>query len=189
MFRITQRSRWLGSIAAMALVAAMASNAAPAQEPDAGTFTLGEVTVTARRFADTPGDTRIDQQEIWRFDTNSLDQVVKLVPGVTATFDGNGRRNERDIFIRGFGRLQVPLSIDGVRIYLPADNRLDFNRFLTPDLAAIQIQKGYVPVSNGWLERVRACGYATRPLLRTSERELSRARRLAPVGRLPAHVD
>jgi iron complex outermembrane receptor protein len=156
----------LGSIAAMALVAAMASNAAPAQEPDAGT----------------PGDTRIDKQEIWRFDTNSLDQVVKLIPGVTATFDGNGRRNERDIFIRGFGRLQVPLSIDGVRIYLPADNRLDFSRFLTPDLAAIQIQKGYVPVSNGWLERVRAYGYATRPLLRTSERELSRARRFRLEG-------
>jgi iron complex outermembrane recepter protein len=149
MFPIKQRLRWLGSVAAMWVASATASDAALAQQPDADTFKLGEVTVTARRFTDTPGDTRIDKQEIWRFDTNSLDQVVKLVPGVTASFDGNGRRNERDIFIRGFGRLQVPLSIDGVRIYLPADNRLDFSRFLTPDLAAIQIQKGYVPVSNG----------------------------------------
>jgi hypothetical protein len=32
---------------------------------------------------------------------------------------------------RGFGRQQVPLMVDGVRIYLPADNRLDFGRFLT----------------------------------------------------------
>ncbi len=51
--------------------------------------------------------------------------------------------------MRGFDRFRVPLSIDGVRIYLPADNRLDMNRFLTPDLAEIQIQKGYVSVLNG----------------------------------------
>ena len=61
----------------------------------------------------------------------------------------NGRRNESDIFVRGFGRLQVPLSVDGVRIYLPADNRLDFGRFLTADIAAIQIQKGYASVLDG----------------------------------------
>jgi iron complex outermembrane receptor protein len=43
----------------------------------------------------------------------------------------------------------VPLYLDGVRIFLPADNRIDFNRFLTPDLAEIQFQKGYVSVLNG----------------------------------------
>ena len=41
--------------------------------------------------------------------------------------------------MRGFDRFRVPLSLDGVRVYLPADNRLDFNRFLTPDLSEIQI--------------------------------------------------
>ena len=39
--------------------------------------------------------------------------------------------------------------MDGVRIYLPYDNRLDFNRFLTPDLSEIQVEKGYVSVLNG----------------------------------------
>ncbi|MCP5340494.1 MAG: TonB-dependent receptor [Sinobacteraceae bacterium] len=112
-------------------------------------FTLGQITVTASRIHESFGDSSIDKDEIWRFDTNSLDQAIKLVPGVTATQETNGRRNERDIFVRGFGRLQVPLTIDGVRIYLPADNRLDMGRFLTPDLAEIQIQKGYVPVTNG----------------------------------------
>jgi len=34
-------------------------------------------------------------------------------------------------------------------MYLPADNRLDFNRFLTADIAEIQVQKGYVSVLNG----------------------------------------
>ena len=71
------------------------------------------------------------------------------MPGVVSTFDANGRRNESDIFVRGFGRWQVPLMIDGVRIYLPADNRLDFARFLTADIAAVQIQKGYASVLDG----------------------------------------
>ena len=43
----------------------------------------------------------------------------------------------------------MPLTIDGVRIYLPADNRLDFGRFLTADVAAIQIRKGYASVLDG----------------------------------------
>jgi iron complex outermembrane receptor protein len=66
-----------------------------------------------------------------------------------ANVDANGRRNESDIFVRGFGRQQVPLMVDGVRIYLPADNRLDFARFLTADVAEIQIQKGYASVIDG----------------------------------------
>ncbi len=51
--------------------------------------------------------------------------------------------------MRGFDRFRVPLYMDGVRIYLPADNRLDFNRFLTADLSEVQVQKGYVSVLNG----------------------------------------
>jgi iron complex outermembrane receptor protein len=54
-----------------------------------------------------------------------------------------------NIFVRGFDRWQVPLTVDGVRIYLPADNRLDFARFLTADIAAVQIQKGYASVLDG----------------------------------------
>ena len=72
-----------------------------------------------------------------------------MMPGVVSTFDANGRRNESDIFVRGFGRWQVPLMVDGVRIYLPADNRLDFARFLTADIAEMQIQKGYASVLDG----------------------------------------
>ena len=94
-------------------------------------------------------DNTVTIEDVWTFNRNTLDEAIKLVPGVTSTLDGTGRRNERGIFVRGFGRWQVPLSIDGVRIYLPADNRLDFNRFLTQDLAAIEVQKGYVSVLDG----------------------------------------
>lgn len=108
--------------------------------PAIGVFTLGQL--------DMIGGTAITNEAMWTFNKQSLDQAVTIAPGVTAHTTG-GRRNERDIYVRGFDRWRVPLSIDGVRIYLPADNRLDMNRFLTPDLAEIQIQKGYVSVLNG----------------------------------------
>jgi iron complex outermembrane receptor protein len=62
---------------------------------------------------------------------------------------GNGIRNEALLSFRGFNRYQVPLTMDGIRLYLPADNRIDFDRFLTMDLSEIQISKGYVSVLNG----------------------------------------
>lgn len=97
----------------------------------------------------TVGGAVLTSERMWAFDRKSLDQAVNVVPGVVSTFDSNGRRNESDIFVRGFGRWQVPLMIDGVRIYLPADNRLDFSRFLTSDIAEVQIQKGYASVLAG----------------------------------------
>ncbi len=130
--------------------------APPAQTPstDDGVFRLGEIVYVLGQEPGSPGigGTVIRQDAVRTFEKNSLDQAVNLAPGVVSTFDtfdANGRRNESDIFVRGFGRWQVPLMIDGVRIYLPADNRLDFSRFLTADIAAIQIQKGYASVLDG----------------------------------------
>lgn len=108
--------------------------------PSVGIFTLGQL--------DLIGGSTITNEAMWTYNKLSLDQAVNLMPGVSMSNSG-GSRNERDIYVRGFDRFRVPLSIDGVRIYLPADNRLDFNRFLTPDLAEIQVQKGYVSVLNG----------------------------------------
>ena len=113
-------------------------------------FHMGEIVVVGTPDgAEGVGGSVLTRREVWTFDRNSLDQAVNIVPGVVSTFDSNGRRNESDIFVRGFGRWQVPLTMDGVRIYLPADNRLDFSRFLTSDIAAVQIQKGYASVLDG----------------------------------------
>ena len=123
----------------------------PPAQTDDGTFKLGEIVYVLGKDPGSPGigGSEISREQLRTFERNSLDQAVNLVPGVVATFDANGRRNESDIFVRGFGRQQVPLMVDGVRIYLPADNRLDFARFLTADVAAIQIQKGYASVIDG----------------------------------------
>ncbi len=135
---------------AVLLAGALGWSLALAQEAN-GRFELGEIVVIGSQpdFLSSVGGTVVTHEQIWTFDKPSLDQAVNLAPGVVGTQDANGRRNESDIFVRGFGRTQVPLMIDGVRVYLPADNRLDFARFLTADIAAIQIQKGYASVIDG----------------------------------------
>ena len=148
----------LDSLICAAALAAAANTTASAQAPTAppqplptSTFTLGEIVHVLGQDPGTPGvgGSVVTRQQLQTFERTSLDQAVNLVPGVASHFDANGRRNESDVFVRGFGRQQVPLMIDGVRIYLPADNRLDFGRFLTADVAAIQIQKGYASVLDG----------------------------------------
>ncbi|MGE0450442.1 MAG: TonB-dependent receptor plug domain-containing protein [Vicinamibacterales bacterium] len=135
-----------------------AQTAAPTAGPTSSTeplppsvFRLGEIVNVGGTASGLPGvgGAVITKTEAWTFERATLDQAVNLAPGVSSTMDTNGRRNEADIFVRGFGRWQVPLMIDGVRVYLPADNRLDFGRFLTANIAAVQIQKGYASVLDG----------------------------------------
>ena len=141
--------------AAFACALAMSGGVA-AQQPASATppttpvFDMGQIVVVGKADEQPGvGGAVLTSRQIWTFDRKSLEQAVNIVPGVVSTFDSNGRRNESDIFVRGFGRWQVPLMVDGVRIYLPADNRLDFSRFLTADVAEVQIQKGYASVLDG----------------------------------------
>ncbi|MCC7252299.1 TonB-dependent receptor [Hyphomicrobium sp.] len=108
--------------------------------PAVAPFTLGQL--------DLIGGATITNEAMWTYNKQSLDKALDILPGVSIQQSGNSR-NERDIQVRGFDRFRVPLYMDGVRVYLPADNRLDFGRFLTPDLAEVQVQKGYVSVLNG----------------------------------------
>ncbi|MCK9542851.1 MAG: TonB-dependent receptor [Novosphingobium sp.] len=120
---------------------------APGDEDKA--FTLGQIVVTAARPQGIAisGET-LTAEAIHAFNRPTLDDAINLMPGVAASNSG-GTRNERLVFVRGFDRFQVPLSIDGIRVYLPADNRLDYGRFLTPDVAEIQVAKGYASVLDG----------------------------------------
>lgn len=139
----------LASAACFVMPAAALAQSAEEEPEKDSTFTLGQIIVTA----DAPegiavtGET-LTAEAIYAFNRNTLDDAVNLLPGVVGSNSG-GARNERLIFVRGFDRFQVPLSIDGIRVYLPYDNRLDFGRFLTPDLAEVQVAKGYVSVLDG----------------------------------------
>lgn len=142
------RSVLAASIALALQPGAYAADATP-EAADGQVFRLGQITVTAHREnEEAVGTATLSREQLWDFTRDSLPDALNLVPGV-ATTAGAGNRNESLISIRGFDRWQVPLLMDGIRLYLPADNRIDFDRFLTPDLSEIQVSKGYVSVLNG----------------------------------------
>ena len=155
-------------------------------------FDLGRILVSAGQQAGGSAGQTISQSvttadEIYTTDRNTLDDALRTVPGVSVSTTG-GRRNERLLYVRGFDRFQVPLSIDGIRVYLPADNRLDFGRFLTPDLAEIQVQKGYVSVLNGPGAMGGAVNLVTRKPSREFEAELQTGVDIGNTGDLAAGV-
>jgi iron complex outermembrane receptor protein len=163
---------FLALLAACPAVAHAAPDA-PADDADARPFALGEIVVTAPRAASPAvGSDALSADAITTFDRVTLDDAVNLLPGVSSGNSG-GSRNERLIFVRGFNRFEVPLSIDGIRVYLPADNRLDFGRFLTSDIAEVQVAKGYVSVLNGPDGMGGAINLVTRKPVKPIEAEVS----------------
>ncbi|MFT4045935.1 MAG: TonB-dependent receptor [Solimonas sp.] len=138
---------WLGACCAVGASLASAQEATP-EVPDVAPFALGEVRVTAPG-ADTPqaGDSTLDQEDIARFDRQTVSRAVSLVPGVAT--GSVGARNEQALFVRGFDLRQVPVFVDGIPVYVSYDGYADMGRFTTFDLAQIQIAKGFSSVLFG----------------------------------------
>ncbi len=114
-------------------------------------FALGkieQVTVTGTRSAQPVGESAVASDDLYTFSAITLDKALELVPGVSISTTG-GTRNEKLFYVRGFDRFEAPLYVDGIRIYLPADNRLDVGFFNTANLSQVQVQKGYVSVLSG----------------------------------------
>lgn len=138
----------------LALLCAAAAPALGADATDSGadpTFGLGrieQVTVTGTRQDAAIGETAVAADDLHTFAATTLDKALALVPGVSVANTG-GTRNEKQFYIRGFDRFQSPLYMDGIRIYLPADNRLDIGFFNTANLSQVQVQRGYVSVLSG----------------------------------------
>lgn len=164
--------------------------AAPA---DAGVFHLGELSVIGggRAYGQTSGQAlsqdSVSAAQVYDYNRNSLDDALTLVPGVHVDGFG-GSRNEKVAYVRGFDLFQAPLSIDGVRVYLPYDNRLDLGRFITPDLAEIQVQKGYVSVLNGPGGMGGAINLVTRKPTKAVEGEARESIEFGNTGGLAAHT-
>jgi len=115
---------------------------------ETGVFTLGEVHVNAPVESQIPGSSVLTLDEIRLLNRETLDDALNAMSGTSITHGGTSR-NESNYFIRGMDRLRVPLYIDGIRVYMPYDNRLDMARFTTSDIAEIQVTKGYTSVING----------------------------------------
>ena len=135
------------------LLAALVANLAwiaPGQAADS-VFELGTIQVTAPRQAiGEVGEEQVasvvTREEMRRFNRENVADAVNLLSGVTVA---NNSRNEKTIYLRGYDVRQAPLFIDGIPVYVPYDGYVDFNRFTTADLSAIQVVKGFSSVAYG----------------------------------------
>ncbi|MFB3778346.1 MAG: TonB-dependent receptor plug domain-containing protein [Bryobacteraceae bacterium] len=101
------------------------------------------VTVTAEASPLSPVAASVDPSEIINRQAFSVAAALDYVPGVAVDHVSAGR-NEAAVRLRGFtSRGQVPFYIDGIQVSMPYDGTIDFNRFLSSDVAEIQVSKGY----------------------------------------------
>ena len=83
------------------------------------------------------------QEEIQLHDAVNATKALDVLPGVEIQHIA-GNRNEAAFMIRGFSSNgQVPLYLDGIPIYVPYDGYIDMNRFVTSDIAEIQVARGF----------------------------------------------
>lgn len=82
-----------------------------------------------------------------QLDKRNVADALSIVPGVT--LQKSGGRNELQVRVRGFDNRQVPVFYDGVPIYIPYDGNLDLGRFLTSNLASLEVSKGYTSLLQG----------------------------------------
>ncbi|MGL5170412.1 MAG: TonB-dependent receptor plug domain-containing protein [Edwardsiella tarda] len=110
-----------------------------AQAPD------DSLTVWASPLAASPSI--VNHDTIQTLDKQDVAKALALIPGVVLQKSGN--RNELSVNVRGFNSRQVPLFFDGVPIYVPYDGNLDLGRFLTSNISALEVSKGYSSLLQG----------------------------------------
>ncbi len=148
-----------GALLATAIMATCGASSALAQESTAVTpFDLGTVYVTAPMVVVTATRSQVGQigedqvasvvtrEDMRKFNRDNVGDALNLLSGITLS---NNLRNEKMINLRGLDVREVPLFIDGIPVYVPYDGYIDFNRFTTADLAAIQVAKGFSSVAYG----------------------------------------
>jgi len=123
---------------------------AQTETPD-GAFDLGTVVIVGHRkqlgeVGASQAGSKIESTDIARYNRKDVADALNLLSGVTLSTNS---RNEKLIYVRSFDARQTPLFIDGIPVYVPYDGYIDFNRFTTDDLAAIQVAKGFSSVSYG----------------------------------------
>jgi outer membrane receptor protein involved in Fe transport len=108
-------------------------------------FHLGvtEVEVSAALSPLSPTAESTTQEEIQLHDAVNATKALDLLPGVEIQHIA-GNRNEAAFMIRGFSSNgQVPIYLDGIPIYVPYDGYIDMNRFVTSDIAEVQVARGF----------------------------------------------
>ncbi len=136
------------SILALLIANIFASGAAFASD---NAFELGTILVAAPRIqlgeiAPEQVSSVVTRDAIQTYNRETVGDAVNLLSGVTVS---TNTRNEQTVYLRGYDSRQAPLFIDGIPVYVPYDGYVDFGRFGTADLAAIQVAKGFSSVAYG----------------------------------------
>lgn len=145
---------------------------AVADKSSASVFKLGTVTVLGSQPEGAElMPVQIDASEITLLEKRDVAQALATLPGVTLTRFGG--RNEASVYVRGFGRNQTPIFIDGVPAYVPYDGYVDLARFTPYDIASISVAKGFSSVLYGANTMGGAINLVSRQPASPSEGEIS----------------
>src|SRR5262245_10600712 len=114
-----------------------------AESDPAQPFYLGvtAVNVIAPVATLSPVSDSLDRLDIQNHQALTVNQAIEYLPGVSV--DHKAPRNQTGISIGGFDTRQVPLYLDGVPAYVPFDGYVDLTRYLSADVAEVQVAKGY----------------------------------------------
>ena len=117
--------------------------AAIIKEDKGQSFELGMtiVSVTADASPLSPVTNSISHSEIADYHATNVTEVLQFLPGVAV--DRKSSRNQSGIMIRGFDTRQVGIYLDNIPLLVPYDGYADISRFLTNDIAFIDVAKGY----------------------------------------------
>lgn len=113
----------------------------------ADTFTLGQVNVLNTPIEESPFEQTMTAQTIAQQNSESVADALDNISGISLGM--MGARNETTVSIRGFEARRVGVFIDGIPVYVPYDGNFDYDRFLTADIAQIDVAKGYSSVAYG----------------------------------------
>ena len=106
-------------------------------------FELGvtEISVSAELSPLSPIADNIDNTKIEARRATNVVEALEYLPGISIDFKPS--RNQSGTMIRGFDTRQVGLYLDNIPVYVPYDGYADIGRFLSRNVAEIQVAKGY----------------------------------------------
>ena len=113
-----------------------------------GSYTLGKVSVVSS----TADEINMIEQSVTSADIaqNNERTIAESLDNVSGvSMNSSGARGESKISIRGHNANRVGVFIDGIPVYVPYDGNFDFGRFLTNDIAEIDISKGFSSIAYG----------------------------------------
>lgn len=113
----------------------------------ADTFTLGQINVLNTPLEDSPFEQTISSETIAQQNSETVADALDNTSGVSLGM--MGARNETTVSIRGFDAKRVAVFIDGIPVYVPYDGNFDYDRFLTSDIAQIDVAKGFSSIAYG----------------------------------------